>query len=99
MAKEAIPYPDLPDTPANDPSVTRAQFWRAAWLRDLAEAEAFQRVADAQRRLKRTDLITCYALSAAESALTGEAKKSLTTLIEAGGLLYAWAPDTKRGCA
>jgi hypothetical protein len=99
MAKEAIPYPDLPDTPANDPSVTLAQFWRAAWLRDLAEAEAFQRLAAAQRGLKRTDRITARALFAAERALTEEAKKSLTTLIAAGGLLYAWAPDTKRGCA
>lgn len=95
MAREAAPFPDLPDTPANDPRVTRAQFWRAAWLRDLAQLEAIQRLAAAQRRLKRTDRVTQIALSSAELTLAKETKQSLTTLIAAGGLLYAWAPDAK----
>jgi hypothetical protein len=95
MAKEAVPYPDLPETPANDPTVTRAMFWRAAWLRDLAQLEALQALMDRERRRKRVDLVTRDALSSAYVGIDKERRNSFRTLIEAGGLLFAWAPDEK----
>lgn len=88
MATQAVPYPDLPShtTPWND------LFWRAAWLRDLAEMEAMQRLTRRLRRLKGTDEITLMALYGAMHRAEKETKASLQALIAAGGLLYAWAP-------
>lgn len=99
MAKEAILYPDLPNTPANDPSVTRTAFWRAAWLRDLAEHEALQRLMAKQYALKRPDHVTQMALVGALQHSAAELQHSFKTLVDAGGLLLAWAPDAPRAGA
>jgi hypothetical protein len=95
MAKDAIPYPDMPNTPAEDPSVTSAVFWRAAWLRDLAEREALERLARKQHALKRHDHVTNMALAGACCDAQRELEAAFAALVRHGGLLFAWAPDTK----
>jgi hypothetical protein len=97
MAKEAIPYPDLLETPANDPRVSRAQFWRAAWLRDLAEYQALVTLREKEYTRKRPDLVTQMALTAALGHAGHELRECFRTLVDAGGLLFAWAPDQKGG--
>lgn len=89
MAKEAIAYPELPESD----SCSSAVFWRAAWLRDIAELAALKRLASAQHRLKRPEHITMMALYGAINEKQRAATASLTHLIDAGGLLFAWTAD------
>jgi hypothetical protein len=99
MAKEAIAYPELPKTPADDPTVTHAMFWRAAWLRDLAEHTALERLVAKLHGLKGTDYVTLRALYSALQHSEKEVKDSFRELVQYGGLLYAWVPDAKKGGA
>jgi hypothetical protein len=89
----AIPYPDLPPTPyaAGTP---RAIFWRAAWLRDEAQAHALDAHWTHVRSTKaHANEPLMHALCVGLSKLQDEARVSLKTLIDAGGLLYAWIPE------
>jgi hypothetical protein len=74
-------------------------FWRAAWLRDLAQLQALQAVIDRERRRKRVDRVERDALSSAYVTMDKELRSSFRTLVEVGGLLFAWAPDAKGGAA
>jgi hypothetical protein len=97
MAKAAIPYPDLPETPAADPTVTRAMFWHAAWLRAVAEHAALDQLLSRQYALKRRDHATEIALINALRRSDEDVQTTFKTLVGAGGLLFAWAPDVKGG--
>ena len=90
----ALPYPELPPTPL-DGGTRREIFWRAAWLRDEAQAHAlewFLRTASVEAVCGRHQALNS-ALIQSLIALEREAAKSLATLIDAGGLLYAWLPE------
>lgn len=96
MAKEAIPYPDLPER-ANDPTITRAMFWRAGWLRALAEQEIFERRVVNTGNWCRKPHPLQMALISARNHLRHDVSDAFNELRAAGGLLFAWAPDTKGG--
>jgi hypothetical protein len=89
-----LPYPDLPDSKAVPSNV----FWRAAWLRDLAELQALERLTQRAVFSKESLPLRC-AIYGAIGAEEREVRESFKHLVEAGGLLYAWVPDAKGGAA
>jgi hypothetical protein len=89
-----IPFPELPDLDL----VPRNVFWRAVWLRSLAELTALHRFIE-RRSTRKESLPLRYALYGAETALRQEVANDFKTLVESGGLLYAWVPDSSTGNA
>lgn len=86
-----IPYPDLPPVPSEGGTRPKI-FWRAAWLRDAAQHQALKGLAARKSFSKETDVLQ-RAVWASSTTLQRETAKSLATLIECGGLLYAWLPE------
>jgi len=91
---DPIPFPELPEAGA----VSSALFWRAAWLRALAELTALQRFTQ-RRSFSKESKPLRYALYGAEADLRREVANDLKSLVNCGGLLYAWAPDSQGGAA
>lgn len=86
----AITYPELPEPG----TVSRPLFWRAAWMRSDAEATAFQQHTDAQYGLKKpVPHVLSMAFIQAAAALRKEEREALKSLVDVGGLLYAWLPE------
>lgn len=84
----AMPYPELPD----HQSVSSAVFWRAAWLRDLAEQEALDTFV-LRPSHKNWNKPLSMAMAGAQGHIEREVEQSFKRLVEAGGLLYAWVPE------
>jgi hypothetical protein len=95
MAKEAIPYPDLPDL-LKEAAGPQYAFALAAYLRDLAELEALEHFTQ-RRDFGRQSKPFRYAIFGATLRTRESAAKWLARVVEEGGLLYAWAPDAKGG--
>jgi hypothetical protein len=93
MAKEAIAYPELP----HDGTATRAEFWRAAWLRALAEQEIFDRRVVNAGSWSRKPRTLQMALISARDHMRARVFNAFNELRDAGGLLFAWVPDAKGG--
>lgn len=83
----AMPYPELPK-----PGAGRAEFWRAAWLRDLAHLQALRSFLVSSSHETWSKPLS-MAMAAAEVSLEREVEQSFPRLVEAGGLLYAWIPE------
>lgn len=89
----AIHYPDLPEVPAySGGSVTSAEFWRAAYLRDVAELDALVDFVNSAWELTMPAPLK-NALTGAQAHAEKEVDRSLGKLICHGGLLYAWVPE------
>jgi hypothetical protein len=83
----ALPNPELPDESAGD-----AQFWRAVWIGKCSELAAFNAVY-ANIKWGVVPYILANGLIAAQTQMSERADEALTTLIDSGGLLYAWTPE------
>lgn len=83
----AIPFPDLPRSSELD-----SKYWRTAWIRGLAMGQAMTSFIGRRSfaRLPRAMRMACIT---SERLLQDDAKRDLRTLIETGGLLYAWIPE------
>lgn len=90
----ALPFPDLPAAHTTPASL----FWRAAWLRDVVEVQAFQEFLNSAAGRKtlgaRKNAALANAMYASIGRLEDDARSSLNELVAAGGLLYAWLPES-----
>jgi hypothetical protein len=83
-----LPYPELPD----HHTVSSAVFWRAAWLRDVAELNALRRHTMTKAVLAASDPLR-YALAGAESQAERDVTRCFENLVRCGGLPFAWVPE------
>lgn len=81
-----IPYPELPG------STPEVLFWRAAWIRDLAQVQALEQLA-AQKSFQRMSPPLRSSIFVCIGHMQEEAKHSFEYLVALGGLLYAWLPE------
>lgn len=90
MAAEALQYPELPEVASN------RLLLLCAWLRALAEFEAFQAFASgaACRSARQQSARLGMAISGACLALEEDLDDITDDLLAAGGILFAWSGTT-----